>query len=80
MGGTDSKQASDINSNGQINNNVVVQEHVDVLKDSRILLGIIIGLKVFEILYIIYRDHLRGRKKQAVRNEALEKVYTISKT
>lgn len=74
MGGKQTKQESEINSTGQINNNVIVQEHVDIIKDSRILLCISIGLKMFEIVYIIYRDHIRGKKKQAVRNEATDKA------
>lgn len=72
MGGSPSK--ADIHSTGQINNNVVVQDHVEIWKDGRILLCILVGLKIFEIFYVIYKDHLRGAKKNAIRNDRNDKA------
>lgn len=72
MGGKTSKTTVD--SQGQINNNVIVQDHIEILADSRILLGVLILLKILEFLYIIFRDYSRRIKKYAVRNDKADRA------
>lgn len=74
MGGKSSKETAEIHANGQVNNNVVVQEHVEIWKDGRVLLFALVILKIFEIAYIIYKNHIRAAKKQALRNDRIDKA------
>lgn len=71
MGGKESKE-SEVNSSGQVNNNIIVQEHVDAMKDSRNLLYILVALQLFQILYVLYKDHRRGMKKSISRENRTE--------
>lgn len=66
MGGKESK--TDINSSGQVNNNVIVQQHIEMWREGRILVYVLIVLRVFEILYVLYKDFYHGLKKKAARN------------
>lgn len=70
MGGRSSKT----DQQGEVNNNVIVQQHIDILTDSRTLLIVLIVLKVLEFLYIIARDYRRGIKKNAVRNDKADRA------
>lgn len=69
MGGKETKPVADINSNGQINDNVIVQEYVEIWKGSRTLLFVLVVLKICQILYVIYLDYRHGIKKNAIRND-----------
>lgn len=65
MGATKSKQ-TDIHSTGPINNNVVINDHIQITnKEAMALIYILIALKVVEILYVLYRDHRRAIQKKA---------------
>lgn len=67
MGSSKSKETS-IDSTGLINNNIMVEDHVQITnKTALTLIYILIGLRVFEILYIVYRDHRRSIQKVAKR-------------
>lgn len=73
MGGKLTKEEASITSTGQVNNNVIVEDHIQIWKDGRILLGALLALKIFEILYVLYKDHVRSAKKNAVRNDRNER-------
>lgn len=74
MGKSNSKPVS-IDSAGQINNNVIIEDEVHITnKEAMILIYIMLALKVFEILYVLYRDHRRSIKKNAVRDHSSDKV------
>lgn len=64
MGGKSSKTDQE----GTVNNNVNVQTHIELLTDSRTLLGVLILLKIIELLYVMIKDYRRGVKKSAIRN------------
>lgn len=66
MGGTDSKDVK-VDSTGQINNNVIVQDHIEIANKSMMVLYAILAVQIIQLLYAIYRDHVRGIKKQAAR-------------
>lgn len=70
MGGRSSKT----DQQGEVNNNVIVQQHIDILTDSRTLLIVLIFLKVLEFVYIIAREYRRGIKKNAVRNDKADRA------
>lgn len=59
MGGKSSKTDQE----GTVNNNVNVQTHIELLTDSRTLLGVLILLKIIELLYVMIKDYRRGVKK-----------------
>lgn len=70
MGSDSSKSenaAADINSSGQINNNnnIIIQQHLEMWKEGRVLVYMLIALRVFEILYVIFKDVYRGMKRSA---------------
>lgn len=68
MGGTKSKTVNkDVDSNGAINNNIVLKNtdvmNVSVESEIVILLSIICGIKILEVLLFLYYKHRRGLKK-----------------
>lgn len=65
MGSSKSKETT-IESSGPINNNVIIDDHIQITnKEAMVLIYVLIGLKLFEIFYILYRDHRRAIKKAA---------------
>lgn len=71
MGGRTSKEVAKIQSTGQINNNVVVQDHIQVTnKDLLMILYVMCAISILKFLYKMFQDFLRATKKQAVRNNA----------
>lgn len=64
MGGTESKTQENT-SNGEVINNVVINEDIKVKNDIIvILLAIIAGIKILELLYNIYNMHRRRLQKK----------------
>lgn len=66
MGGKSSKEEAEILSAGQINNNVIVEDHVQQVSNMFYILIAILAVNVFNLLYKLYRDRLRGVKKNAI--------------
>lgn len=66
MGLWESKEESkQIESTGSVNTNVVIGHTVDITNDYIIIcLSIICFIKVLEILYFIYRNHIKNVKKR----------------
>lgn len=73
MGGTSTKEVAKINSTGQVNNSIIVEDHIQIWKDGRTLLAVLVVLKIFEILYVLYKEHIHSAKKRAVRNDRNER-------
>lgn len=71
MGGKESKDTK-VDSTGQINNNVIVQDHVEIVNRGVMVLYVILAVQIIQLLYAIYRDHIRGTKKTAVRNVKID--------
>jgi hypothetical protein len=72
MGKSNSKNVEQktIESDGQVNNNFVIQDRVDVYSQELvILLGIIALIKILEFGYFIYSQHNRSLKKKFERNQ-----------
>lgn len=73
MGGSKSKETKSIDSNGQVNNNVVIGKvdgEVDITSaEIMILLGIICLIKIMEFIYFIYRRHYQNVKKRVGLND-----------
>lgn len=64
MGGWFSKDKN-IDSNGEVNNNVIVEAKVDGTSiEVLMMLGIITAKKVMEFLYVIYRGFKNNLKKK----------------
>lgn len=68
MGGTQTKETKqNAQSTGQVNNNIVVEDTVQVTNDHIvILLSIIVLIKCFEVFYTLYRAHRRSIKKRYI--------------
>lgn len=66
MGGTTShEEKKTVDSTGEVNNNVVVQETVDVYSSEMvILLSILCILKIIELGCYLYTTHNRNLKKK----------------
>lgn len=72
MGKTQSKNSD---NNGEIVNNVIIEDTVSVENSKIIILLIIIAaVKVAEFLYALYKDHKRGLKKKYLSEPAVIKV------
>lgn len=71
MGGTTSHdEAKTVDSTGQVNNNVVVQETVDVYSSEIvILLGVLCILKILELGCFLYMNHKKSLKKKYAGND-----------
>lgn len=69
MGKTQSKQAD---NNGEIINNVNIEDTVSVeSKQILFLLVLIIVIKAVQFLYVLYKDHKRGLKKKYLQSPAV---------
>lgn len=52
-------------NSGGVTNKVVIGNKVDIINvEMLVLLGIICGIKVFEVICYIYRRHYQGMKKR----------------
>jgi hypothetical protein len=75
MGKSNSKNVEQktIESDGQVNNNFVIQETVDVYnKEIIVMLAVIAFLKLLEFAYFIYKEHSKMLKKRFERNQKFE--------
>lgn len=70
MGTSQSSETQEtIESDGQVNNNVIVQETVNIYSfEIVLLLGIIATLKLIEFIYFVYRALHNKTKKKYLRN------------
>lgn len=67
MGNTDSKEETKaVDSNGNVNNNVVIQEPNSKNSDIKIVLYIICGIKIIELLIFIYKFHRKNLKRKYI--------------
>lgn len=66
--GTSNSKSTKLDSTGQINNNVIVQDHVELVNKGVIMLYAILAVQIIQLAYAIYRDHVRGIKTQAKRD------------
>ena len=65
MGKTASKEEKTIDSNGNINNNLVLEGPVDFQNSEMLLmLGIICAIKIFEAVYFVFHTYKRSLKKK----------------
>lgn len=72
MGKTQSKEAD---NNGQVVNNVVIEDTVNIEnKQIALLLLIIVIIKAAEFAYKLYKDHKRSIKKKYLNTPAVIKV------
>lgn len=75
MGGSESKQTKAIDTNGQVNNNVVIGKfdgEINVYSiEIVVLLGIICLIKIIEFVYFVYRRHYQNIKKRVSDHPAL---------
>lgn len=71
MGSTQTKdEQKTVDTTGQVNNNVVIQETVDVYSSEIVLLlSVIVVLKLIEFLCYVYMQHARKMKKKYSGNE-----------
>lgn len=70
MGKTQSRQL-ELNENGVINSNLIVQEEeYNVTKDVKIILYLILAMMVVQLVIKVYQMHRREIKKQLRRNLA----------
>lgn len=70
MGSSESKtDAKAVDTTGNVNNNVVINDQVNVYSTEIIvLLGLICILKIIEFIYFIYTKHYHNLKKRLVTN------------
>lgn len=66
MGHTESKvESKAVDANGEVNNNVVIEQPVQILGGQMtILLYIICVVKILQFIFLIYKLHLRSIKKR----------------
>jgi len=58
-------ESAKIENDGQINNNVVIQDSVEIFNfEISLMLLIIVVLKIIEFLYFLQRIHTRKMKKK----------------
>lgn len=72
MGSSESKNTDvhkTVETQGQVNNNVVIDHAVDVTSDEIIiLLAIICAIKIIEFIYFLYSRHSKSIKKKYQQN------------
>ncbi len=67
MGNSDSKESKTVDSNGNVNNNIVLQESIPIHSNSIVtILTIICAIKVFELVLFLYKLHLKKIKRKYV--------------
>lgn len=66
MGGTESKdETKSVDSNGYVNNNVVIQDPISSNSgEIKILLYVICIIKIIELLIFIYKFHRKNLKRK----------------
>lgn len=66
MGSSDSKEETKtVDSNGNVNNNIVIQDPVPIhSKDISVVLYIICAIKIFELIIFLYKFHSKNLKKK----------------
>lgn len=77
MGGRTSKEetSQDAKLTGQVNNNVVVDNHLQITnKEVLTILYVIAGVMVLQFLYKILKDYSRGLKKQGKRSDTVDRA------
>lgn len=60
--------ATDVTSDGQVNNNVLIEESGKSDATMLILTSIICAIKVFEFIIFIYKNHAKFIKERHERN------------
>lgn len=67
MGSASSKDPSTIDTTGNINNNVIISDTVNVHSDHMATaLYIIAGIKIIELLYLCFRIYNKNNKKKYI--------------
>ncbi len=67
MGNSESKTENKaVDTNGNVNNNVVIQEPIPVTNNFTFAIWIICGIKIIELFIYIYKFHQRNLKKKYV--------------
>lgn len=65
MGSGSSTEEKKVDSNGNINNNLVLEGPVSLANTELIIMiGIICFIKVVEVIYLAFRTYQRGLKKK----------------
>lgn len=73
MGGSTSKVTKTIEADGQVNNNVVIQDTVSVKSDEMLILLTIIALvNGAQLIYTIYTQYKKALKKKYTNRSRLE--------
>lgn len=78
MGGRSTKEQTDVHSSGQINNNVLIENHVEITNKILYVMIILVIVSVLAFLYLIAKDRVRGIKKSILRQQALPEKYIAS--
>lgn len=72
MGGSSSKADKSVENQGQVQNNVVIDEsgmgQANYQSAIFIMVGIICFIKIAEFVYFVYRTHFRNIKKKYTNN------------
>lgn len=70
MGITESKEETKaVDSNGNVNNNIVIQDPVPVHnKDIIVVLYLICAIKIVELIIFLYKFHSNRLKKKYMKN------------
>lgn len=65
MGGKQSTPDQTVQSTGQVNNNIIIEDEVKIQNTEIVLiLSIICVIKILEFLYMIYKAHKKGLHKR----------------
>lgn len=66
MGGKSSvEEHKDVDTSGQVNNNIILKEAVDIKNGAMLTcLYIICGLKIIEFILYLYTNHVKHIKKR----------------
>lgn len=76
MGGKSSKD--EIDSSGQINNNIIIQDHVEVINQQVFymfyVLCAVLVVNTMKLFHALYKDKIRGLKKSVLRKQ---NVFTV---
>lgn len=71
MGGSESKEEiKTVDTNGNVNNNIVIQDPVSIHnQELMILMYIVCTIKIIEFTYVMYKEFLKKLKKRYVNNQ-----------
>lgn len=76
MGGSSTKEESNVENNGSVQNNITIGKTMEVHnRENTILLGILVAIKILEMLIYVYKSFRRSLKRNIItrtRNEPEE--------